>query len=254
MRYNILKSVFTFTIAGFFLFTTSLLSGCDSGGSTPNGELIKEDLTVGTGAKAEVGKAILVSYVGKLEDGSVFDQSDSSDTTDVPLSFTLGLGQVLQGWDEGIPGMKVGGTRRLTIPPDKAYGRNGVPDLIPGNETVTFDITLDAVIEDVFIRDLAVGDGATVKNGDNLTMDYVGTLTSGQVFDSSASHGQPFQFVVGSGQVISGWDLGVVGMKVGGKRMLIIAPPFAYGTTGFGSIPPFSVLTFVIDLRSIDNP
>jgi len=253
MQYSIRTRLFTGLFILILISSTAFLTGCDSGGSVPEGDLEITDLDGGTGPVAEIGQAILVSYTGKLSDGSIFDSSDSSDTTDVPLSFTLGAGQVLQGWDEGIPGMKEGGTRRLKIPPGKAYGRNGVPDLVPGNETVTFDITLDAILTDVFVRDLKVGDGATVAVGDTVSVDYVGTLTNGQVFDASSFAGRPFQFVVGGGQVIPGWDRGIVGMKVGGRRMLIIPSGLAYGLTGIGSIPPLAVLTFVIDLRSIDT-
>jgi FKBP-type peptidyl-prolyl cis-trans isomerase len=101
------------------------------------------------------------------------------------------------------------------------------------------------------VEDLVVGTGATAAAGDTVTVHYVGTFTNGTVFDSSYSRNQPFVFRVGAGQVIAGWDQGVPGMKVGGKRRLTIPPSLAYGSTGAGPIPPNSTLVFEIDLLSI---
>ena len=101
------------------------------------------------------------------------------------------------------------------------------------------------------IEDLVAGTGATAAAGDTVSVHYVGTFTNGTVFDSSYSRNQPFAFRVGAGQVIAGWDQGVPGMKVGGKRRLTIPPSLAYGSTGAGPIPPNSTLVFEIELLSI---
>jgi len=101
------------------------------------------------------------------------------------------------------------------------------------------------------IEDLVVGTGATAVTGDTLTVQYVGTLTNGTKFDSSYDRGQPYVFQVGVGRVIAGWDQGVPGMKVGGKRRLTIPPSLGYGNQAAGSIPPNSTLVFDIDLVSI---
>ena len=99
--------------------------------------------------------------------------------------------------------------------------------------------------------DMVVGTGATPKVGDTVVVDYTGRFTNGKVFDSSVGK-QPFQFVLGRGQVIKGWDEGVGSMKVGGKRKLIIPPDLAYGARGYpGVIPPNSTLTFVVQLLKI---
>ena len=99
--------------------------------------------------------------------------------------------------------------------------------------------------------DMVVGTGATPKVGDTVLVHYTGTFTNGKVFDSSVGK-QPFQFVLGQGQVIKGWDEGVGSMKVGGKRKLIIPPNLAYGAQGYpGVIPPNSTLTFVVQLLKI---
>lgn len=99
--------------------------------------------------------------------------------------------------------------------------------------------------------DLVTGTGATAVSGDTVTVHYVGTFTNGQKFDSSYDRNQPFAFRVGAGQVIAGWDQGVPGMRVGGKRRLTIPPDLAYGSRGQGPIPPNSTLVFEIELLSI---
>jgi FKBP-type peptidyl-prolyl cis-trans isomerase len=100
-------------------------------------------------------------------------------------------------------------------------------------------------------EDLVVGTGATAAVGDTVTVQYVGTLTNGAKFDSSYDRNQPFVFRVGAGQVIAGWDQGVPGMKVGGKRRLTIPPSLGYGNQAVGPIPANSTLVFDIDLVSI---
>lgn len=101
------------------------------------------------------------------------------------------------------------------------------------------------------VQDLVVGTGATAVAGDTLTVHYVGTLTNGSKFDSSYDRNQPYTFRLGAGAVIAGWDQGVAGMRVGGKRRLAIPPALAYGNQAVGSIPPNSTLIFEIDLLSI---
>ena len=102
-------------------------------------ELIKEDTKVGTGDEAVVGKAVSVHYTGWLTDGTKFDSSKDRGT---PFSFTLGSGQVIKGWDQGVAGMKVGGIRKLTIPPDLGYGARGAGGVIPPNATLVFEVEL----------------------------------------------------------------------------------------------------------------
>lgn len=102
------------------------------------------------------------------------------------------------------------------------------------------------------IEDIKVGTGATVANGDTVSVQYTGTLTDGTKFDSSYDHGgQPFEFTIGQGNVIKGWELGLIGMKVGGKRNLNIPAELAYGARAVGPIPANSPLNFAIELVGI---
>ena len=101
------------------------------------------------------------------------------------------------------------------------------------------------------IEDLVVGTGATAAVGDTVNVHYVGTLTNGTKFDSSYDRGQTYAFQIGAGRVIAGWDQGVPGMKVGGKRRLTIPPSLGYGNQAVGSIPANSTLVFEIELVSI---
>jgi len=98
-----------------------------------------EELKVGTGTEAAAGKTVSVHYTGTLTDGSKFD---SSLDRGQPFSFRLGAGQVIKGWDQGVAGMRVGGERRLTIPPELAYGTRGFPPVIPPNSTLVFVVQL----------------------------------------------------------------------------------------------------------------
>src|SRR5918996_3425382 len=102
-------------------------------------ELKIEDLQVGTGDEAKAGKTVSVHYTGWLENGTKFD---SSHDRRQPFSFPLGAGHVIRGWDEGVAGMKVGGKRKLTIPPDLGYGARGAGGVIPPNATLVFDVEL----------------------------------------------------------------------------------------------------------------
>jgi len=103
------------------------------------GKLQIEDMVVGTGAEAIKGKLVSVHYTGWLTDGKKFD---SSKDRGQPFQFPLGRGHVIQGWDQGVEGMKVGGKRKLTIPPELGYGAQGAGGAIPANATLVFEVEL----------------------------------------------------------------------------------------------------------------
>ncbi len=126
-------------------------------------------------------------------------------------------------------------------------------DTSPGQEHLpTTQSTSSANAADFKIEDIKVGNGTAVKSGDTVSINYIGTLTDGTKFDSTYDRKVPFETKIGVGQVIKGWDKGVVGMKVGGKRKLTIPPSLGYGAQGGGSkIPPNATLIFEVELMGI---
>ncbi|HYY44304.1 MAG TPA: FKBP-type peptidyl-prolyl cis-trans isomerase [Actinomycetota bacterium] len=121
----------------------------------------------------------------------------------------------------------------------------GSSDCRPGH-TERFESGLE-------VTDIECGDGKQAKEGDLLSVSYVGRLKSGKVFDASRRHGGPFQFVLGAGGVIPGWDVGLRGMRAGGKRRLVIPPDLAYGSSGVpqAGIPPNATLVFDVTLEEV---
>ena len=101
------------------------------------------------------------------------------------------------------------------------------------------------------VQEVVAGDGLPAEPGDVLTVHYVGTLPDGKVFDSSLDRNIPFSFTLGVGPVIRGWDEGLSGMRVGGKRLLTIAPDYGYGEQGVGTTPPNSTLIFEVELLDV---
>ncbi|HBS25691.1 MAG TPA: peptidylprolyl isomerase [Gammaproteobacteria bacterium] len=107
--------------------------------TTTESGLVYEDVTMGDGDTAVAGQTVTVHYTGYLTDGTKFD---SSKDRNAPFEFSLGAGQVIKGWDEGVAGMNIGGARKLTIPPELGYGAQGAGGVIPPNATLVFDVEL----------------------------------------------------------------------------------------------------------------
>lgn len=117
------------------------------------------------------------------------------------------------------------------------------------------DISEIEITGDLISEDIEEGEGPEAKTGDKVLVNYRGTLDDGTQFDSSYDEGRvPFEVTIGAGQVIAGWEEGLVGMKVGGKRKLIIPPGLAYGDVGQGDIPPNATITFEVELMEIIQP
>lgn len=254
-------------VPAMLLSLAGLLSACadqEPPAVTTESGLKYVELEEGSGEQPEPGQVVEVHYRGLLSsDSTVFDDSYERG---VPMHFPVGSGRIIPGWDEGIQMMRVGGKARLIMPPDIAFGAQGYAGVIPPNETLIFEVELlgvregapetptdvpESELEDLgdglAYADLVSGEGEPLSPGDRATVHYTGWLQEGGKFDSSLDNGQPFTFVVGS-NVIEGWSQGVAGMKVGGKRYLVIPPELGYGEQGAGPIPPNSTLIFEVEL------
>lgn len=113
------------------------------------------------------------------------------------------------------------------------------------------EASADGEVERLIIDDIVVGTGAEVTEGDTVTVHYIGTLQNGQQFDNSYLKHEPLTFTVGENRVIEGWETGVLGMRVGGQRVLVVPPALAYGENGYGPIPPNATLVFAVELLEI---
>jgi len=131
--------------------------------------------------------------------------------------------------------------------------RNKVSSIPSPTPSDNINITKKENMEELKIEDIKIGEGKEAVNGNTLTVNYSGTLVDGTKFDSSYDRNQPFSFVLGQGRVIKGWDMGLLGMKVGGKRKLTIPSELGYGTQGAGSdIPPNATLIFEVELLKVE--
>lgn len=107
-------------------------------------------------------------------------------------------------------------------------------------------------VKKLVIDDIYLGTGPKVVNGDTVTVHYLGVLTNGTQFDNSRVRGEPFQFTVGDGRVIGGWEQGIIGMQVGGQRTLVIPPELGYGKAGSNIVPRGATMIFTIELLAIE--
>lgn len=128
----------------------------------------------------------------------------------------------------------------------------GPANILSGLEEQATTTQSQQNINGLKIETIKQGQGVQTKNGDLVSVHYTGVLTNGTKFDSSVDRGEPFNFTLGAGQVIKGWDLGVLGMKVGEKRKLTIQPEMGYGSVATGPIPANSILIFDVELLKIN--
>lgn len=250
------------------IFTFSLLQAC-SGDDTYVTEdgLHITDTRTGSGPEAEPMDFLTIHFEGTLESGEVFE---STYERDQPIIIQVGSGQLpIKGWDDGMIGMKEGGKRTLSIPPHLAFGEEGIEGFIPAGENIYMDIELIAIKkpprpweyneEELSSTDSGLryyihetGQGDQPGEGSMIRVHYSGYLKDGSMFDSSTIRDMPFEFQVGVGQVIPGWDEGLLAMSAGEKRTLVIPPHLGYGETGAGGvIPPNATLIFDVELIEI---
>jgi len=221
------------------------------------------DIAEGDGDAAVNGDRVLMDFSIWRDDGVIVGRSADSGG---PMNFTIGTGELFEGWDEGAVGMKAGGQRQIVIPPELAFGEEGAGPAIPPGTILIVEMTLNEILETPKVTDVDEGDytttdsglmyydiveveGAEAESGQSVSVHYTGWLEDGTVFDSSVERGVPFDFQLGAGNVIAGWDEGVAGMQIGGKRQLRIPSDLAYGEQGApGTIPPGATLIFEVEL------
>jgi peptidylprolyl isomerase len=230
------------------------------------------DLTEGTGTAAVLGDTVVVHYVGvRSADGTEFDNSYDRGK---PFSVTLGVGQVIKGWDQGLVGIKPGGRRQLDIPADLAYG-NAPPstDVIQPGDALTFVVDAVAIIPKSdpanapvisipptpnqatqTFTDLIIGTGVGINPGQTVAVQLLAfSAADGKQLDSSWTAGTPLTFTPGAGQLPPGLEKAVDGMKVGGRRQVDIPFADAFGAAGNSSLglPASTDLIMVLDLIAV---
>ena len=217
--------------------------------------------------KPSNGDVVQVHYKGSLENGTEFDNSF---TRGQPISFPLGTGKVIPGWDEGVSYLGKEDKATLIIPAELGYGGRSVGNgLIPANSNLIFDVELvdfkegykpfdatgkDSIVTASGLKFFIIEEGDLSKkpqSGNTAVAHYAGFLENGTKFDASYDRGQPFSFPVGQGRVIKGWDEVIQLMGIGSKYKVIIPSALGYGAAGQGPIPPNATLIFDMELLDI---
>jgi len=264
------------------VFLLLLIAGCSQKSNVVSlkSGLKYVDDTVGTGREAKIGDFVTINFSGWLikDKKDLYKDwgNDTSKTKDLigttkyrhrPVKFTLDENSFIKGSNDGIAGMKVGGTRTIIIPSDLAYGKHGFGPVPPNS-----DLKLQVKLIDAqpSVKEWAVdstkmkttkdglkyvivkeGTGPKAKSGDIVTVNYSGFLLNGKKFDSSVERGEPITFKLGGHTVIPGWEEGLMLLNKGAKVQLIIPPSLGYGNRGQGPIPPNSTLVFDVELLNI---
>jgi len=257
--------------------------------SNPPSGLKTEVLHQGNGPTVAKGDVVAVNYLGEIwKSAKVFDSSFASGRN--PVAFPVGTGQLIPGFDTAMLGQKVGSRVLAVVPPDQAYGANGnsqvgiaandtlvfVVDVLgaqppgasangrvapkaaaslptvstrPGKPTITIPHT--AAPTKLVVSPVLQGTGPVVQKGDLVIVEYVGEKwADGKTFDSSWTRGAPAGFPIGVGQVVKGWDVGLVGRHVGDRVLLVVPPADGYGASGQPSagIKGTDTLVFAVDV------
>jgi peptidylprolyl isomerase len=282
-----MKSMFQFIAVAV---CAAALAACGGGKDkdavvvTPQPDYLLNETVVGSGAAvAAAGDTVVIKYNGFLYDATTKTRGTkvmSTYDTNTTYTFTLGVGAAVAGWDQALLGMRAGGSRNVILPASLAFGAAGRAavnvggidyPVIPANSPMAFDfemvnVTKAVIIPSTAITEVQVGTGAEATTGKTASVKYTGWLYDataangkGKQFDSNASATTTLDVVVDANplQVISGFNIGIKGMKVGGKRTIVIPSYQGYGvtvkydSTGAVSIPANSVLVFDIELISV---
>lgn len=222
----------------------------------------------GTGPFAQKGDNAYLTYTGMLEDGTIFD---SSKKYEKPVRITVGINQVIEGWDMGLTFMQKGTKIRLIVPPELAYGKDGYKNIVPANATLSFDMELVDLVPPDSVEKWDIsgkqvmetasglkyvvfeeGEGELIQDQDVVEVHYSGYFTNGELFDSSVKRFEPIRFPIGVNAVIDGWEEGLKLMKKGSKFQLIVPSNLAYGEEGAPpQIPANTDLIFDIEVLDV---
>jgi FKBP-type peptidyl-prolyl cis-trans isomerase len=271
-------------LIGVVSIALMLLFGCskNNGVVTKGSGLKYKDDTTGTGKIAEKGDLVTFHFKGWIVGDSSNLFTDWSGNKDMqkysigdsrmykrPVVYVLGSESLMNGLDEGIEGMKVGGTRTIILPA-KVSKRKVAYGPIPPNADLKFVVNLIDAKTAPVVKEWDVdstklvttksglkyaivekGTGDKIKDGDTVTVDYSGYLLDGKKFDSSVEREEPFTFVVGQRGVIIGWDEGITYLNKGAKARFVIPPDLGYGPRPMGKIPPNSTLVFDVHVLDV---
>ncbi len=228
------------------------------------------ELKAGEGRVPETGDLVTMNFIGTLPDGTEFANSSASGA---PVTVVFGRNQLLPGWEEGLGLMKAGGTAKMVLPSELAFGEQGYRE-IPPNSQVILEIELltievppqpTSVTEDKLTstnsglqyNDLTIGKGTEAITNSIVTTGYTVWVQGEELaeFVARSEGGDPATFVIGRyDRVFPGWDQGVRNMKVGGKRLLIIPPELAFGQQGASGIPANATLIMEVELLEVKEP
>jgi len=228
------------------------------------------EIVAGEGDSPQDGDIVTMNFIASLPDGTEVGNSYGQGA---PVVAIVGRDVLLPGWEEGLRLMKVGGKARMVLPPELAFGAEGY-GMIPPDSVVLLEIEIISIEEppipavvsqdDLTITesglgyyDLKVGDGDEAEQGNIVTNQFI-LWVRGDLEDQyigSSVGGQPITFELGKGEtVFPGWEEGVINMKVGGKRLLVIPGELGFGETGAGNIPPNATLIMEIELVDVSEP
>jgi peptidylprolyl isomerase len=236
--------------------------------TTPTGLQITE-LVEGEGPLAGKGDGMFMLYTASFVGGRVFDKQLDPEA---PFVYRLDVDSILPGLAEGVRTMRQGSKRILVMPPEIAFGKEGLPGTVPPDTWVRFEVELleiraappmpepwnDAGME-IFtapsglqIVDFVIGEGEAPKPTSYVAVHYSAFLDDGTCFDTTYLKGMPIEFQLSEKRLIAGWREGLLSMRVGGKRKLIIPPYLGYGEKGYGkTIPPNATLIYDIELIQV---